>query len=62
MADERSRRGLNPNAQAFVPNPAARPFVPRQPYAFTSQPPPVYHHLPPSALQGAYHQQYNRMG
>ncbi|EFO23627.1 elongation factor Tu domain-containing protein [Loa loa] len=64
MADERSRRGLNPNAQSFIPNPAARPFVPGQPYVFTSQPPPMYHHPPPSIAQGAYpvYQQYGQMG
>lgn len=44
MADERSRRGLNPNAQAFVPNPGARPFIPGQPYIF---PPPIYGQPPP---------------
>ncbi|VDO10491.1 unnamed protein product, partial [Brugia timori] len=60
MADERSRRGLNPNAQTFIPNPAARPFVPGQPYVFTTQPPPMYHHLPPPVVQGNYpvYQQY----
>lgn len=47
MADDRSRRGLNPNAQAFVPNPAARPFIPGQPYMFTNPPPPVYGQPPP---------------
>lgn len=64
MADERSRRGQNPNAQAFIPNPAARPFIPGQPYIFTAQRPPVYHHPPPSVTQGAYpvYQQYGQMG
>ncbi|CAG9529968.1 unnamed protein product [Cercopithifilaria johnstoni] len=62
MADDRSRRGLNPNAQTFVPNPAARPFIPGQPYIFTAQPPPMYHHPPPSVSQGAYHQQYDQVG
>lgn len=61
MADERSRRGLNPNAQAFTPNPAARPFIPGQPYVFTAQPPPLYHHPPPCVVQGAYHQQCGQM-
>lgn len=54
MADERSRRGLNPNAQTFIPNTAARPFIPGQPYVLTPQPPPVYHHPPPSVAHGAY--------
>uniref|UniRef100_A0A1I8EPL6 Tr-type G domain-containing protein n=1 Tax=Wuchereria bancrofti TaxID=6293 RepID=A0A1I8EPL6_WUCBA len=64
MADERSRRGLNPNAQAFIPNPAARPFIPGQPYVFTTQPPPMYHHPPPPVVQGTYpvYQQYGQMG
>ncbi|KAL3986192.1 Elongation factor Tu GTP binding domain family protein [Acanthocheilonema viteae] len=62
MADERSRRGLNPNAQTFIPNPAARPFIPGQPYLFTVQPPSVYHHPPTSVDQGAYHQQCSQMG
>uniref|UniRef100_A0A0M3HV06 Tr-type G domain-containing protein n=1 Tax=Ascaris lumbricoides TaxID=6252 RepID=A0A0M3HV06_ASCLU len=46
MSDDRSRRGLNPNAQAFVPNPGARPFVPGQPYMFAT-PPPMYGQPPP---------------
>ncbi|VDM36940.1 unnamed protein product [Toxocara canis] len=46
MTDDRSRRGLNPNAQAFVPNPGARPFVPGQPYMFAT-PPPMYGQPPP---------------
>ncbi|KAK6109361.1 Elongation factor Tu GTP binding domain family protein [Brugia pahangi] len=64
MADERSRRGLNPNAQTFIPNPAARPFVPGQPYVFTTQPPPMYNHPPPPVVQGNYpvYQQYGQMG
>uniref|UniRef100_A0A915C5W8 Tr-type G domain-containing protein n=1 Tax=Parascaris univalens TaxID=6257 RepID=A0A915C5W8_PARUN len=46
MSDDRSRRGLNPNAHAFVPNPGARPFVPGQPYMFAT-PPPMYGQPPP---------------
>lgn len=51
-----SRRGLNPNAQAFVPNPGARPFVPGQPYMYSGPPSmcgqrmpmfPVYQQMPP---------------
>uniref|UniRef100_A0A158R616 Tr-type G domain-containing protein n=1 Tax=Syphacia muris TaxID=451379 RepID=A0A158R616_9BILA len=49
-------RGLNPNAQAFVPNPGARPFIPGQPYIYNTpqhiygQPPPMfsmYQQMPP---------------
>ncbi|MCP9260743.1 G1 to S phase transition 1 [Dirofilaria immitis] len=63
MADERSRRGLNPNAQTFIPNPAARPFIPGQPYVFPAQPPPMYHQPPPSIAQETYpmYQQYGQM-
>uniref|UniRef100_A0A915Q305 Tr-type G domain-containing protein n=1 Tax=Setaria digitata TaxID=48799 RepID=A0A915Q305_9BILA len=63
MADERSRRGLNPNAQIFVPNPSARPFIPGQPYVFTTQPEPVYRQPPPYMTQEAYpvHQQYGQI-
>uniref|UniRef100_A0A8R1TMC4 Tr-type G domain-containing protein n=1 Tax=Onchocerca volvulus TaxID=6282 RepID=A0A8R1TMC4_ONCVO len=63
MTDERSRRGLNPNAHTFIPNPAARPFIPGQPYVFTSQLPPMYHHPPPPIAQGTYptYQQYGQM-
>ncbi|VDK48461.1 unnamed protein product [Anisakis simplex] len=46
MSNDRSRRGLNPNAQAFIPNPGARPFVPGQPYMFAN-PPPIYAQPPP---------------
>ncbi|VDK78797.1 unnamed protein product [Litomosoides sigmodontis] len=62
MADEHSRHSLNPNSQAFIPNPAARPFVPGQPYVFTPQPPPLYHHPPPCVAQGVYHEQSDEMG
>ncbi|MFH4978939.1 hypothetical protein AB6A40_005648 [Gnathostoma spinigerum] len=37
MSDDSSRRGLNPNAQTFVPNVSARPFIPGQPYLFSPQ-------------------------
>lgn len=64
MTDERSRRGLNPNAQTFIPNPSARPFIPGQPYVFTAQPPPIYQHPPPSVIQESHplYQQYGQMG
>lgn len=56
MADERSRRGLNPNAQAFVPNPAARPFIPGQPYVLAPTA-PMYNHPPPQPFP--LYQQYS---
>ncbi|VDN22513.1 unnamed protein product [Gongylonema pulchrum] len=62
MADEeRSRRGLNPNAQAFVPNPEARPFIPGQPYIFAA-PQPAFSHPPPATAQPfPMYQQYVHM-
>lgn len=57
MEDERSRRGLNPNAQAFVPNVNARPFIPGQQYVF-SNPSHIYGRPPPPF---PIYQQYSHM-
>ncbi|VDN51172.1 unnamed protein product [Dracunculus medinensis] len=53
MAEERSRRGLNPNARTFVPNPNAPSFTPGQRFIYM-EPPPIHPQGPIPNFQRPY--------